>query len=137
MTAFTGFQAASLGTVSVPEQFFTALLPEIDDPVELKLTLHLYWLFAQKRGEPRCASDRELAGDALLRRVLRRAGDPRPFEERLRAALERALTRGTLLRVRVRVDGELVTWYFQYRCQPDDRGTIPCGTGVTRGAGGA
>jgi DnaD/phage-associated family protein len=78
----------------------------------LKVTLHLFWLLYQKRGTPRCASDRELLADPLLRRTLRRLGDPRPAEERLRAALELAFARGTVLRVRVRVDGEIVSWYF-------------------------
>src|SRR5579863_5694102 len=112
MPAFAGFPAGPTPYVPLPEQFFTQLLPEIEDGGELKLTLHLFWLLSQKRGTPRCASDRELLADPLLRRALRRTGDPRPVEERLRAALELALARGTLLRVRVQVDGELVTWYF-------------------------
>ncbi|HEY7835010.1 MAG TPA: DnaD domain protein [Ktedonobacterales bacterium] len=112
MPAFAGFPAGPTPYVPLPEAFFTHLLPEIEDSGELKLTLHLFWLLAQQRGDSRCASDRELLGDPLLRRALRRRGDPRPPEERLRAALELALARGTLLRVRVRVDGEIVTWYF-------------------------
>lgn len=112
MPAFAGFPAGKNPFVPLPETFFTAVLPQIEDLGELKLTLHLFWLLYRKEGLPRCASDRELLADALLRRVLRRQGDPRPFEERLRAALELALAHGTLLRVRVRVDGEVVTWYF-------------------------
>lgn len=112
MTAFAGFPPGRNPYVPLPEQFFTMILPEIEDVGELKVTLHLFWRLSQKRGIPRCASDRELLADPLLRRMLRRRGDPRPPEERLRAALELALTRGTLLRVRVRVDGEVVAWYF-------------------------
>ena len=112
MPAFAGFPPGPTPYVPLPEAFFTQVLPEIEDGGELKVTLHLFWLLSQKRGAPRCASDRELLGDPLLRRTLRRRGDPRPPEERLRAALELALTHGTLLRVRVRVDGEVVTWYF-------------------------
>src|SRR5262249_32779361 len=78
----------------------------------LKLTLHLFWLLYRKSGTPRCASDRELLADPLLRRALRRRGDPRPVDERLRAALELALMRRTLLRVRVQVDDDIVTWLF-------------------------
>jgi DnaD/phage-associated family protein len=96
----------------VPEEFFTQLAPEIEDAGELKVTLHLFWLLSRKRGSPRCVSDRELLADPVLRRTLRRRGDPRPVEERLRAALELALARGTLLRVRVRMDDEIVAWYF-------------------------
>ena len=112
MTAFSGFPPGKNPYVPLPETFFTTLLPSIEDVGELKLTLHLFWLLSRKAGSPRCASDRELLGDPLLRRTLRRQGDPRPPEERLRAALELAQARGTLLRVRVRIDGEVVGWYF-------------------------
>jgi DnaD/phage-associated family protein len=112
MPAFAGFPAGRTPYVPLPESFFTQLLPEIEDTSELKVTLHLFWLLSRKRGVPRCASDRELLVDPVLRRALRRKGDPRPLEERLRAALELAFTRGTLLRVRVRVDDTLVAWYF-------------------------
>ncbi len=112
MPAFRGFPAGKHPAIPVPEQFFTALLPEIEDQAELKVTLHLFWLLARKHGEPRCASERELAADPVLRRSLRRKGDPRPPEERLRAGLELALARGTLLRVCLRLDDEPVNWYF-------------------------
>ena len=112
MPAFAGFPPGKNPYTPLPEAFFTSILPEIEDVGEVKVTLHLFWLLYQKRGTPRCASDRELLADPLLRRTLRRLGDPRPPEERLRAALELAFARGTVLRVRVRVDGEIVTWYF-------------------------
>jgi DNA replication protein len=112
MPAFAGFPPGRTPYVPVPEAFFTQLLPAIEDIGELKLTQHLFWLLSQKRGIPRCASDRELLADPLLRRALRRRGDPRPPDERLRAALELALARGTVLRVRVRVEGEVIGWYF-------------------------
>jgi DnaD/phage-associated family protein len=112
MPAFAGFPPGKNPFIPLPDDFFTALLPEIEDVGELKVTLHLFWLLYRKHGVPRCASDRELLADSLLRRALRRQGDPRPGEERLRAALELALARGTLLRVRVRIDGEIISWYF-------------------------
>jgi DNA replication protein len=112
MPAFPGFPPGPNPYTPLPDAFFTAVAPEIEDVNELKVTLHLFWLFYQKTGAPRCASDRELLADPLLRRALRRRGDPRPFEERLRAALESARARGVLLRARVRVDDEIVTWYF-------------------------
>lgn len=112
MPAFTGFPSGKNPFVPLPEAFFSAVLPEIDDLGELKVVLHLFWRLYQKEGSPRCASDRELLADPLLRRTLRRQGDPRPIEERLRAALEHAQASGILLRVRVRVDGEVVSWYF-------------------------
>jgi DNA replication protein len=120
MPAFSGFPAGKNPSVPLPEQFFTTLLPEIEDFAELKVTLHLFWLLAQKRGTPRCASERELAADPILRRSLRRRGDPRPPEERVRAGLELAVARGTLLCVRLRLDDELVSWYF-FNTEPSRR----------------
>ncbi len=112
MVAFAGFPSGRDGNVPVPEAFFSAVLPEIEDSGELKLTLHLFALLYRKRGQPRCVSDRELLADKALLRALRRRGDPRPAEEKLYAALDMARRRGTLLRVRVRLDGEIVSWYF-------------------------
>jgi DnaD/phage-associated family protein len=102
----------------VPEVFFTQLLPEIEDSAELKVTLHLFWLLAQKQGNPRCVSDHELQTDRTLLRGLRRRGDPRPSEERLRQGPEQGVARGTLLRIYLKLvsegtdDAEVIAWYF-------------------------
>jgi DNA replication protein len=118
MTSFTGFPSGKNPYVPVPEAFFTALLPEIEDSAELKVTLHLFWTLAQKKGNPRCVSDRELQADTTLMRSLRRRGDPRPPEERLRQGLEQAVARGTLLRIHLRLvsegneHAELIAWFF-------------------------
>src|SRR5215472_1266022 len=106
MTGFTGFPSGKNPYVPIPEVFFTEVLPEIEDSAELKVTLHLFWLLAQKQGNPRCASDRELQVDRLLLRGLKRRGDPRPPEERLRQGLEQAVARGSILRVQLRLLSE-------------------------------
>lgn len=118
MTGFTGFPSGKNPYVPVPEALFTVLLPEIEDLAELKVTLHLFWLLAQKQGNPRCVSDRELLADRVLLRGLKRQGDPRPAEERLRQALEQAVARGTLLRIYLTLrsetsgEDEVIYWYF-------------------------
>jgi len=118
MTAFTGFPGGKNPYVPVPEVFFTVLLPEIEDTAELKVTLHLFWLLAQKQGNPRCVSDRELMMDQVLLRSLKRLGDPRPSEERVRLGLEQAVMRGTLLRIHLKLfsessgEEEVIGWYF-------------------------
>lgn len=112
MVAFAGFPSGRSSLVPVPEIFFTAVLTEIEDPAELKVTMYLFAALFQKRGQPRCVSDRELLADPLLRKALRRKGDPRPSEEKLRMGLDLAVRRCTILRVRVRVDGEVIAWYF-------------------------
>jgi len=118
LSAFAGFPSGKNPFVPIPEIFFTQVLPEIEDSAELKITLHLFWLLAQKQGNPRCTSDRELLSDATLLRSLRRRGDPRPAEERLRQGLDQAVARGTLLRIHLKLvsegrDGaETIVWYF-------------------------
>lgn len=118
MTLFAGFPSGKNPYVPVPEVFFTVLLPEIEDMAELKVSLHLFWLLAQKRGDPRCVSDRELLGDMVLLRSLKRKGDPRPVEERLHHGLAQAVARGSILRIYLKLlseandEEELVGWYF-------------------------
>src|SRR5262245_32140089 len=51
MTLFPGFPSGKNPFVPVPEVFFTVLVPEIEDSAELKVALHLFWLFAQKKGD--------------------------------------------------------------------------------------
>ncbi|HZU65671.1 MAG TPA: DnaD domain protein [Ktedonobacteraceae bacterium] len=118
MTQFAGFPSGKNPYVPVPEVFFTVLAPEIEDTAELKVTLHLFWLLAQKQGNPRCVSDRELMADKILLRSLKRKGDPRPAEERLRQGLEAAVARGTILRIHLKLlsesndQEEIIGWYF-------------------------
>jgi DNA replication protein len=118
MTLFAGFPSGKNPYVPVPDVFFTELLPEIEDTAELKVTLHLFWLLAQKQGDPRCVNERELVADRVLLQSLKRKGDPRPAEERLRHGLEQAVARGTILRIHLKVlneagdQEELVDWFF-------------------------
>ena len=118
MTLFAGFPSGKNPYVPVPEVFFTELLPEIEDTAELKVTLHLFWLLAQKQGDPRCVSEHELFTDRILLQSLRRKGDPRPVEERLHQGLEKAVARGAVLRIHLKVlndagdQEELVDWFF-------------------------
>ncbi len=118
MTTFSGFPTGKNPYVPVPEVFFTQLLPEIEDSAELKVTLHLFWLLAHRQGSSRCVSDRELHADQTLLRGLKRRGDPRPPEERLRQGLEQGLARGTFLRIYLKLisegknQAEVIGWYF-------------------------
>jgi DNA replication protein len=118
MIGFAGFPSGKNPYVPVPEVFFTVLLPEIEDSTELKVTLHLFWLLAQKQGNPRCVSGNDLLADHLLLRSLKRRNDPRSPEDRLQQGLELALARGTLLRIHLRLvsegdeQAEIVDWYF-------------------------
>jgi DNA replication protein len=111
MKSFVGFPAGRLRFTSVPDLFFSELLPSIDNIPELKVTLHVIWSLYRKKGYPRCISQKELLHDGVLLRGLRMAGQSP--EELVREGLERAVSRGTLLALSTRtVEGETQGWYL-------------------------
>jgi DnaD/phage-associated family protein len=110
MKGFTGFPAGKQPYTPVPNLFFSEVLPEIDHLGELKVTLHVFWLLAQRGGERPYVSGEELAAD---RRLL--ASLPAPGmspAEALRDALDRAVVRRTLLRVTTGEKTGQRDWYF-------------------------
>lgn len=108
MKTFPGFPAGKVAYTPLPNLFFTELLPIIDDLAELKVTLHVFWRLYHLQGYPRCVSHADLAADSTLLRSLRGLG--RPAEEALADGLERAVARGTLIKVVAEGDGS--AWYF-------------------------
>ena len=94
MKKFEGFPARMEYT-SLPNVFFSGLLPRIDDIAELKTTLHVMAVLYRKKGFPRYVSFQELLGDdSLIKGIKVEAQSP---ETTLQKALEKAVERGTLL----------------------------------------
>ncbi len=90
---FEGFPAGELQYITVPDLFFTGLVPLVDDLGELKVILHMIWL-RQRRGK-QVVTEEELSTDETLMAGLSALeGDP---AEHLRDALRRAVQRGALL----------------------------------------
>jgi DnaD/phage-associated family protein len=110
MKGFSGFPAGKLRFTSIPDLFFSELLPAIDDLAELKVTLHIFWLLSRKKGSPRYVSFKELSGDGVLLDSLKSLGQE--SEESLQEGLERAVARGTLLHVAVEHNGKRDDIYF-------------------------
>jgi DNA replication protein len=110
MKSFVGFSAGKQPYTPVPNLFFSDLLPDIDHLGELKVTLHIFWLLAQKKEEPRYVGGDELAADRRLLAGLATPGlSP---AEALRDALERAVQRRTLLQVTTGREATRHDWYF-------------------------
>jgi DNA replication protein len=110
MKGFAGFPAGKQPYTPVPNLFFTEVLPAIDHLAELKVTLHVFWLLAQRRGERPYVGGEELAAD---RRLL--ASLPAPgmsSADALREALDRAVGRRSLLRVFAGEGSTRRDWYF-------------------------
>jgi DnaD/phage-associated family protein len=105
---FRGFPAGKLRATGIPDLFFSELLPVIDDLAELRVTLHVFWLAQQRQRKVKGVSLVELQNDAAL---LRGLGGREP-EAVLRRAIDAAVERGTLLRVRTRNEQGLDEWFF-------------------------
>jgi DnaD/phage-associated family protein len=110
MKGFLGFPDGKQPYTPVPDLFFSELLPEIDHLAELKVTLHIFFLLAQQKSQRPCLSSEDLASDERLLDGLRSPAIS--GEEALRDALERAVARGTLLRVTADHDAGQRDWYF-------------------------
>ena len=103
---FEGFPAGARA-VAIPSLFFTALLPQIDDPAELVVTVYFFFAQARKKGQPRFLTYAELAADASLAAALGSLA-----EGGLRRGLNGAVERGTLLRLAVERDGRAEELFF-------------------------
>jgi DNA replication protein len=106
---FRGFPAGKSGSVRVPNLFFSELLPLIDDLAELKVTTYCFWAIQQREGHYRYVRLADMLEDDLLLRGL--AEDRTEAVRVLRAALQRAVTRGTLLHTLID-GGEAQHLYF-------------------------
>jgi DnaD/phage-associated family protein len=120
MQGFAGFPAGKLATTPVPNQFFSELLPLVDNLAELKVILHLFWLIGRKTGTLRYARLDELLKDRRLLDGLAaaapatrggRGAAQADGEALLRDGLERAVARGALLHITVQRGAMAEEWY--------------------------
>lgn len=107
---FAGLPDGKLATVSLPNLLFSELVADIDDLAEMKVTLHIFWSLVRAPRKAPGFTLRELRNDALLAHSLGIiGGDPRDV---LDAALQRAVARGTLLRIHGRRGEDEETWFL-------------------------
>ncbi|MFA7297100.1 MAG: DnaD domain protein [Dehalococcoidia bacterium] len=92
---FEGFVAGGVA-VTLPAQLFTELLPVIDDPAELRVTLYAMYAIARERGALRAVRASALAAETPLLRALD-SRDAAAAASMVRVALDAACTRGSLL----------------------------------------
>jgi DnaD/phage-associated family protein len=110
MSVFAGFSEARADPTPIPAGFFSELLPVIDDVGELRLTLYAFWALARKPAASRYLRLAEMFDDRLLLNSF--GGPAAENEQRLTAALERCVARGTLLRVRPSGEAEAEPLYL-------------------------
>lgn len=90
--------------IPVPDSFFTTLLNEIDDADELKVTLYLLWRISHTEGRFRALCRSEILEDESFMGGIDAAA--------LDAGLEKAVRRGSLLRVEGSGERDAGGWYF-------------------------
>jgi DnaD/phage-associated family protein len=96
--------------VPLPNLFFTSLLPKINNLVELKVVLYLFWRFSRKRGYPKFISYRELISDKTL---LKMADPVDQSTNLLEQALETAVNDSILLEINLKgEDGKRENFFF-------------------------
>lgn len=99
MREFAGFPPGKMRTVTIPNPFFTELMQSIDDLAEMKVTLYCFWALHQQDGDYRYVLRREVLEDEKFLSGF--DGDREQAQAQVGAALDRAVTRGTLLHVTV------------------------------------
>ena len=97
-------------TTPIPNQFFSELLPEIDNLQELKLTLYALWAYGQRKSTFKYLSRAEMLKDDLLTSAIKQPN--LSADESLDDALERAVARGTLVRASITFSQGRETFFF-------------------------
>ena len=110
MSPFAGFPDGKLRLYSIPGQFFSDLLPEIDHIGELKLTLYFFWRLEQLEGDFRFLRREDFLEDSVFMQGLSRREREAPLI--LDEALERAVGRGTLLKALIGTERGKEACYF-------------------------
>lgn len=103
MTPFVGFPAGKLRFTPIPDPFFTEILPEIEDPAELDVTLYMFFFTHRQRGYPRYMTFAELSAESLLLKALAALGgeDAQNPQAALERGVAKAVARGTLLEIAI------------------------------------
>ena len=104
LPGFVGFPDQKMLAVIVPDLFFVDLLPQIDDLAELKLTVYFFWLLNEQEGPLRYVRGDDMRCDQQLLTGLSVESDLRSPLAALEDALERAVSRNTLIRMDVETD---------------------------------
>ncbi len=98
MTPFRGYAPGGVAT-AIPNEFFAAVMPLLDDPVELAVAIYTFFAIGRKRQLPRHVSRRELLAEEPLRRCVANMG--REPDTAITRALAAAAARGALVAVTV------------------------------------
>jgi len=107
--SFSGFQESKKRFTGIPDQFFSEILTEVEDIVEMKLTLYVLWS-AYKHGDFGSAfTYQDFMEDKLFMHSLGGGGKEAP--KKLHTALQQAVQDGILIEVR-EMEGDEVKYFI-------------------------
>ena len=107
---FKGFPEYPGQSTSIPEPFFSQLLPVIDHLGELKITIYFFWRFELKEGAFRYLTLHEIKQDRRLMSGF--ASLSNQAEMILVESLNRAVKRRTILEAELKLEGRFERLYF-------------------------
>jgi DnaD/phage-associated family protein len=111
MKGFAGFPAGKLRLTSIPNLFFSDILPDIDNLAELKVTLYAFWALSQQERQVRYLRLSDFLSDRTFVEGL--GPNLNLAAEALQDGIERAVARGTFLHITVgSADGELDLYFL-------------------------
>jgi DNA replication protein len=110
MTFFAGFQPGDIAAVSLPERFFSEVLPHLADVVELKIILYTFWRQAKADGPWFGLQRDDFSNDRLFMSGL--AKDERYAQAALDIGLRDCIAHGILLDVSIEQAEGAHTIYF-------------------------
>jgi len=111
MKGFAGFPDGKLRLTSIPNLFFSDLLPLVDNLAELKVTLYAFWALTQKDGQVRYLRLVDFMNDSVFMKGL--GPTPTLAAEALNDGLERAVARGTFLHINLEsADGKMDLYFM-------------------------
>jgi DNA replication protein len=96
----------------LPDIFFTEAIACMDDVNELKLVLHILWLWKRRKGYPRYITFTELKSDTILMNTLQHEGREGSTDEVIKHALDLAVQHGILLSLAFGDNGRTECIYF-------------------------
>ena len=107
MDTFLGFSEEESEHTSIPSSFFTEVLCQIDHLGELKTTLYAFWYFQKQEGNAPFLEIKNLTSDKMFINGL--SGSPTEAEKILVDSLHRAVERGTLVKVEMKKENEILS----------------------------
>lgn len=110
MSSFSGFPSGKVRLIPIPVQFFTDLLPEINNLAEYKVILYTLWFLNNQEGPIRYITRQDIANDKMMMKGLGKTQEAAQMA--LTEGIEHATQRGTLLKVQIELSDSERAIYF-------------------------